>query len=141
MKRFLIITLTLSVCLAVYAANSDDKFINALKNCSSYQESGTVNVQGISAVSSKSISGWQNNKCIYKENLNISGMDTNVTCKFSRQHINEISTVADAYYLTLKYSRQNPDTSSLEAAQNNPLANVFNKYLQDPAVCTIGGME
>ena len=127
--------------MAVYATNSDDKFINALRNCSSYKESGTINVQGISAQSSKSILGWNNDKCTYKENLVISGMNTNVTCHFSRPQIKEISDVADAYFLTLKYSNENVDTSSVEAAQNTPLAHVFNKYLQDPQVCTISGME
>ena len=142
MKRNFLITLTLLVCaMAVYATGSVDKFIYALRNCSQYRELGTINVEGITAQSSKSISGWQNEKCIYKENLIISGMNTNVTCRFSRPQIKEISSVADAYFLTLKYSNEGVDTSSLEAAKNTPLANVFNKYLQDPQVCTISGME
>ena len=141
MKHFLIITLTLFFCLAVYAVNNDDKFLNALKNCSAYQESGTVNVQGISAKSSKKISGWTGDKCTYNENINFNEVNTNITCKFSRKQIDEIATVTDAYFTTLKYSNTKPDTSSLKAVENNPVINVFNKYLQDPSVCSISGID
>ena len=130
--------LCLILCLSVYA--SDDKFIEALKTCSSYHDSGTIQVEGMNATSVKQITGWHNNKCTYKESLNLGQVNANITCHFTRPQINEIATVADAYFLTLKYSKDSVNTSSLETAQNNPLAAVFNKYLQDSSVCTIDGL-
>ncbi len=140
MKKFLIIlSVIVSLCLAVNA--NDDRFIEALKNCSHYTDSGSVNVSGVNAVTTKSISGWQNEKCIYKENLKMNGTNMNVSCHFSKPQIKEITSVADAYFLTQKYSATETDLSSLDAVKNNPLVNVFNKYLQDPSVCQITGME
>ena len=139
MKKFLITLSIISICLAVYAKTQDDKFINALRDCSSYSDSGDVHTEGITAKSSKEISGWHDGKCTYKESLNLNGTKVNITCNFSKAQIKEISSVADAYYLTLQYSQEPVDTSSFDAVKNNPLSNVFNKYIQDPSVCTIGG--
>ena len=139
MKKFLVIISILCVSLMVKA--SDDKFINALRNCSNYTDSGTINADGISASSTKQILGWNNHKCTYKENINMNGINANITCRFTKSQINEITSVADAYFLTLKYSKEKPDTSSLDAVKNNPLTNVFNKYVQDPSVCEINGLQ
>ena len=55
--------------------------------------------------------------------------------------LKEIVSVADAYYLTQKYTHEEVDTSSLESIKNNPIAQVLSKYLQDPSVCTMEGIE
>ena len=137
MKKFLITLFVICVCLAVYARSQDDKFINALRDCSSYKDSGNVNTEGITAQSTKEITGWNNDKCVYKEAVNLNGANVNIKCSFSKAQIKEITSVADAYYLTLQYSQENIDTSSLDSIKSNPLANVFNKYIQDPNVCSI----
>lgn len=140
MKKILATIFFISICIAVCAKTQDDKFINALRTCSSYKDSGNINTEGITANSIKEISGWQDNKCIYKEAVNMNGFNINIKCGFSQQQINEIISVADAYYLTLRYSNEQIDTSSLDAVKNNPLANVFNKYVQNPEVCSISGL-
>lgn len=141
MKKFFILLSIVCVCITVYAKTHDDKFINALRSCSSYSESGDINTDGIIAKTTKEISGWHNNRCEYQETINLNGARVNIKCKFSKPQIQEISSVADAYYLTLKYSGESADISSLNAVKNNPLANVFNKYIQDPDVCSIGGLQ
>ena len=142
MKKFILLSLVLIItCITTTSAQSDDKFINALRSCSSaYHESDTVNANGITAFSTKSMSGWQNNKCIYKETIQINGQNITTTCGFTKPQIKEIVSVADAYYLTQKYSQNSIDTSSLDAVKNNPLYNVMNKYLQDPSVCSMSGV-
>ena len=139
MKKFLVSLFVISICMAVYARTQDDKFINALRTCSSYKSSGNVNSDGINALSSTEITGWQNGKCGYKETVNLGGINVDIICNFSKQQIHEITSVADAYFLTLQYSQENPDTS-LDGVKNNPLANVFNKYVQNPNVCSIRGL-
>ena len=49
--------------------------------------------------------------------------------------------VADAFDITQKYTEEDIDLSSTEAVKNNPVAKVLGKYLQDPDVCTISGMD
>lgn len=141
MKKFLITSMVICICIAVYAKSQDDKFINALRNCSSYRESGNVNTDGVTAKSTKMIAGWQDGKCAYREAINLNGVNVNIKCNFSKAQIHEITSVADAYLLTLQYSGDNIDTSSADAIKNNPLANVFNKYIQDPSVCELSGLQ
>lgn len=141
MKKFLLIVTVLFVTTNFVFAN-DDKFVNALRNCSlTYKETDTVNVNGVKALSSKSMSGWKNGKCTYIEKVTINSRDFTTKCSFTKSQVSEIVSVADAYYTTMKYSGENPDTSSLDAVKNNPLYNVMNKYLQDSSVCSIGGLE
>jgi len=133
MKKILA-SIVLIFCLTLIAKAGDDKFIDALRNCSYYHDSGTVNIQ-------ESISGWNNDKCTYRENVKLNGADMNITCKFTKPQIKEITSVVDAYFLTLKYSGEETDTSSFDAVKNNPVTNVFNKYLQDSSVCTFDGLQ
>ena len=112
MKRYILLFIFV-FCLAVHANSiSEDKFINALRNCSSYSE-----------------------------NLDYAGTKIKLVCNFSKSQIDEIASVADAYYLTLKYSNEQPDFSSTEALQNNPVVRVLSKYLQDTTVCNLDGLQ
>ena len=137
MKKLLIAISIICICIAVYAKTQDDKFINALRDCSPYRDSGNINSDGINAQSTKEITGWNNGKCTYKEAINLNGANVNIKCNFSKSQIEEITSVADAYYLTLQYSKENVDSLSADAIKNNPLTNVFNKYLQNPNVCSM----
>ena len=102
MKKLLLFFAVFLICTNFTSAN-DDKFINALRNCSpSYNGTDTVNIGDINALSAKSLSGWKNNICTYRESLKINGNNIVTTCNFTKAQINEIVSVADAYYLTLK---------------------------------------
>jgi len=100
MKKILA-SIVLIFCLTLIAKAGDDKFIDALRNCSYYHDSGTVNIQGLSVVSTKSISGWNNDKCTYRENVKLNGADMNITCKFTKPQIKEITSVAEIHHLLM----------------------------------------
>ena len=61
MKKYFIFALTIILTTLIVLAD-DAKFANALKNCSSYSESGSVQTDGINVTSSKKILGWQGDK-------------------------------------------------------------------------------
>lgn len=142
MKKFYIFLLLSSVvCISIAYAQTNDAFINALRNCTPYNSSGELTVNGINATSTKRMQGWSNEKCTYKETLSFGGNNVTTVCRFSKPQIQEIVSVADAYFLTQQYSNEELDTSSLDGIQNNPVAKVLGKYLQDPNVCTMEGLE
>ena len=137
MKYNIILLIICITCSTAYG--SGDKYVDALRNCSQYSETGNLSVDGLQVTSKKQIFGWIDGKCKYKETINMNGINADILCNFTKPQIKEIVSVADAYYYTLKYSGEMPDTSSLESAKNNPISNVFNKYIQDQSVCSIGG--
>ncbi len=136
MKKYFIITVVLILTTLIVLAD-DTKFINALKNCSSYAESGTVNTEGMNVTSNKKIVGWDGDRCVYKEKVLFSGIESTVTCKLSKPQIDELTSVMQAYSLVQQYSNEDVDTSSLSAVQNNPVIKVWNKFLQDSSTCTM----
>lgn len=136
MKKYFIFALTIILTTLIVLAD-DAKFAYALKNCSSYSESGSVQTDGINVTSSKKILGWQGDKCVYQEKLNFSGVDSCVTCKLSKTQIDELVNVMQAYAVVQQYSKSKVDTSNLSAVQDNPVVNAWSKYLQDSSVCTI----
>ena len=138
MKKFYLVLCLLIFCLSANAQR--DEFVDSLRNCTPYSESGVINVNGIDAKSYKQMTGWQNDKCVYKETVLFGTNKVTTKCGFTRPQIDEITSVADAYYLTLKYTDEEIDTSSVDAVKNNPLVKVLNKYLQDPNVCTMEGL-
>ena len=128
-------------CLITISAQNEDMFINALRNCTPYNSSDEININGITATSVKQMQGWQGDKCYYKETVKLNGMDFTTSCKFTKEQIHEIVSVADAYFLTQKYSKEEIDLSSSDTVKNNPIVQVLNKYLQDSSVCSIQGLE
>lgn len=136
MKKYFIFALTIILTTLIVLAD-DAKFAYALKNCSSYSESGSVQTDGINVTSSKKILGWQGDKCVYQEKLNFSGVDSCVTCKLSKTQIDELVNVMQAYSVVQQYSKSKVDTSNLSAVQDNPVVKAWSKYLQDSSVCTI----
>jgi sigma54-dependent transcription regulator len=139
MKKYLTVLFVLVSCICVLASNNS--FVDSLKNCSSFSDSGQVKTEGMDVQSKKQILGWENNKCVYRETLNFAGINTNVICKFTRSQLDEIFSVMKAYDVVSKYSSENIDTSSSQAVQNNPVVKVWNKYLQDSSVCTFSGLN
>ena len=136
MKKYFIFALTIILTTLIVLAD-DAKFAYALKNCSSYSESGSVQTDGINVTSSKKILGWQGDKCVYQEKVNFSGVDSCVTCKLSKAQINELVNVMQSYAVVQQYSKSNVDTSNLSAVQDNPVVKAWSKYLQDSSVRTI----
>ncbi len=136
MKKYFIFALTIILTTLIVLAD-DAKFAYALKNCSSYSESGSVQTDGINVTSSKKILGWQGDKCVYQEKLNFSGVDSCVTCKLSKAQIDELVNVMQSYAVVQQYSKSKVDTSNLSAVQDNPVVKAWSKYLQDSSVCTI----
>ncbi len=136
MKKYVIFTIALVFTTLIVLAD-DVKFMNALKNCSSYSESGTVNTEGMNVTSNKKILGWEGDKCVYQEKVQFSGVDSCITCKLSRAQIDELVSVMQAYAVVQKYSNEKVDTSSISAVQDNPVVKAWNKYLQDRSVCTM----
>ena len=136
MKKYFIFALTIILTTLIVLAD-DAKFAYALKNCSSYSESGSVQTDGINVTSTKKILGWQGDKCVYQEKVNFSGVDSCVTCKLSKAQINELVNVMQSYAVVQQYSKSNVDTSNLSAVQDNPVVKAWSKYLQDSSVCTI----
>ena len=136
MKKYFIFALTIILTTLIVLAD-DAKFSYALKNCSSYSETGSVQTDGINVTSSKKILGWQGDKCVYQEKLNFSGVDSCVTCKLSKAQIDELVNVMQSYAVVQQYSKSKVDTSNLSAVQDNPVVKAWSKYLQDSSVCTI----
>ena len=136
MKKYFIFALTIILTTLIVLAD-DAKFAYALKNCSSYSESGSVQTDGINVTSSKKILGWQGDKCVYQEKVNFSGVDSCVTCKLYKAQINELVNVMQSYAVVQQYSKSKVDTSNLSAVQDNPVVKAWSKYLQDSFVCTI----
>ena len=136
MKKYFILALTIILTTLIVLAD-DAKFAYALKNCSSYSESGSVQTDGINVTSSKKILGWQGDKCVYQEKLNFSGVDSCVTCKLSKTQIDDLVNVMQSYAVVQQYSKSKVDTSNLSAVQDNPVVKAWSKYLQDSSVCTI----
>ena len=64
-KIFLVLSIILTASF-VYA-ESDARFVNALKTCSPYESYGSMEVQSIGADYKSQIVGWENNKCVYKK--------------------------------------------------------------------------
>ena len=87
--------------------------------------------------SSKKIVGWQGDRCVYREDINMMDINSTITCKFTKSQINELASVIEAYELVQQYSDSTPDLSNLEEAQKNPVSKAWGKYLQDSSVCTI----
>ena len=136
MKKYFIFALTIVLTSLIVLAD-DAKFAYALKNCSSYSESGTVQTDGMNVSSSKKILGWQGDKCVYQEKVNFVGIDSCITCKLSKAQVNELVNVMQAYAVVQQYSNSKVDTSKVSAVQDNPVVKAWSKYLQDSSVCTI----
>lgn len=137
MKKTLLIILFIATVTLSVKASQDSIFFDTLVKCGSYHDKGIVNTQGVSAEYTRQIRGWENNKCVYQEFVKFSGIDSCTTCKFSQNQLNEFVSVMKAYETLLKYSDEKPNLSSIESASNNPIAKTWNKYLQDPNICTI----
>lgn len=134
-KNYILFLILALICLAVHSAETD--FAKALRNCTPFSDSGSVQTQGMNVKSVKRISGWQGDKCVYKESVNFAGINSNIVCKFSKSQVAELASLIEAYELTQKYSEEKPDFSNLEEAQKNPVSRAWQKYLGDESICKI----
>ena len=136
MKKYLYVLIIAIISASVIYAGGRN-FADALQNCSVYTESGTVNADGVDVSTTKQILGWENNKCIYKETVNFSGINSCVICKFSKSQLAELAGVTKAYDVINQYSDNKQDVPSIEDAKNSAVVKAWSKYMQDPKVCSI----
>ena len=136
MKKYFIIVLLL-LLLVISVKADDEAFYTALESCRPYSSNGQTKTEGALASFRSQILGWENDKCIYKEQVNYSGIEACTTCRLTQRQINELVKVMRAYTTVQKYSGEEPDISSLQSVQGNPVVKVWNKYLNDSSVCTI----
>ena len=141
MKKIFLTIFSLIIVSQCVFADHDERFFNALSTCKSYTSNGSVETQGITADYKSQILGWSGDKCLYKETIGFSGIESCVTCSFTQNHIDELVKVMKAYQTIQQYSDEEIDLSDLENVKDNPVVKAWNKYLQDPNVCTmdIGG--
>ena len=139
MKNKLFFTiLGLSIFAGFVYAGYEDPFIDALKTCSHYTKTGNIETEGMQIDVKEEIAGFEKDRCVYKEFLDMAGAKSCITCRFTKSQIGELVKVMEAYNTLQSYSEEKPDTSSVEAVQDNPVVKVWNKYLNDSSVCTIG---
>ena len=139
MKKILLTIFTFFAVSSVIAI--ENNFLSSLQNCTPYTEQGEVETDGMHVKSIKQIAGKEADRCVYKENINFSGINTTLTCKFTQSQIKEITSVMNAYSLLQQYSGDNIDTSSVSNVQNNPVVKVWNKYIQDTSTCNFSGIN
>lgn len=136
LKKILVLSVFLiPTCIFVFAKG--DEFTTALKNCSKYSSNDNVNIFNMNVDSYKDISGWDNGKCVYRENVTFMNIQSSIVCRFSQAQISELASVIEAYELLQGYSNEKVDFSSFDTAQNNPVSKAWNKYLQDTNVCSV----
>jgi hypothetical protein len=135
MKKFVVCLIMFSVIPAICA--DDTAFYEALKTCSPYSSYGDVSAEGMDVQVKSSIKGWEDGKCVFQEKSAMKGIDSVVTCRFTKPQTEELVNVMRAYSILNAYDGNSVDTSSLDAVKNNPIVKVWNKYLQDSSVCQI----
>lgn len=136
-NKLLFSVLGLVVFTGFVCAEYEDSFVNSMRTCSHYVKNGNIAAEGMQIDVKEEIVGYENDRCIYRETLNMAGAKSCITCRFTKSQINELVKVMDAYNTLQNYSEEKPDTSSVEAVQDNPVVKVWNKYLNDTSVCKI----
>lgn len=137
MQKFLVLNLIFACTCLLVKAEHDERFFNALSNCTPYVSNGSIEVSNVIADYKSQIWGWENDRCVYKENVRFSNIDSCLTCKFSRADISEIMGVMKQYKITQSYSGDEVDIMNVEELKNTPVAKVWNRYLHDPTVCQL----
>ena len=139
MKKYLVTLILFAAgCSFVYAEDIfSEKFVESLLSCSPYSSSGQVNTEGLNVNSQKRILGSKDGKCVYEEKVSFAENNLTITCKFTKQQIEELANVIKAYAIVQAYSNEKLDTSSLSAVENNPVVKAWGKYIQDSSVCEI----
>lgn len=139
-KSFLIFIMFFLSSISVIA-DIDDRFFNALSTCTPYTNNGAFDTAGIAADYNSQILGWSEDKCVFKEKVNLMGLEACVICKLSKPQIKDFTDLATLYKDSLPSNIENMDVSSIEELKNNPVINLWNQYVQDPEVCTLNILE
>ena len=134
-KIFLILGIILTASF-VYA-ESDARFVSALKTCSHYESNGSMEVQSIGADYKSQIVGWENNKCVYKKYVSLQGLSLCTVCKFNKYHINQIVNTMEIYKTGFDEYGNEVDINNIEAMKNTPVVRLWNQYLADPSICNV----
>ena len=134
-KIFLVLSIILTASF-VYA-ESDARFVSALKTCSPYESNGSREVQSIGADYKSQIVGWENNKCVYKKYVSLQGLSLCTVCKFNKYHINQIVKTMETYKTGFDEYGNEVDINNVEAIKNTPVVRLWNQYLADPSICNV----
>ncbi len=137
MKKRILTGLVIILAASIVTADDDEAFYRALQSCSSYSSGGQTTTDGAVARFKSQITGWENDKCVYKEYVEYSGINSCTTCKLTQRQIDELVNVMRAYSTVQKYSDEQVDTSKLSNVEGNPVVKVWNKYLMDSSICNI----
>ena len=94
---------------SLLALADETAFTKAFRSCTPFTDSGKVTTGGMDVTSSKKIVGWQGDRCVYREDINMMDINSTITCKFTKSQINELASVIEAYELVQQYSDSTPD--------------------------------
>lgn len=137
MKYFNVV-IYLSIFLVMLPVSAGEQaFYSALENCKNYSSSGQTTADGMTVNFFTEISGWSEDKCIYKEKISSPSFEACTTCRLSKNQINELVNVMRAYTALQKNSGRSFDSSIFKNVEGNPVINAWNKYLTDSSVCEI----
>ena len=81
----------------LFAFAGETPFTKAFRGCTPFTDSGKVTTGGMDVTSSKKIVGWQGDRCVYREDINMMDINSTITCKFTKSQINELASVIEAY--------------------------------------------
>ena len=137
MKKFLLAIILILLTMSFSYAESDLRFLNALKTCSPYNSNGAIEVQNINADYKSQIIGWENDKCIYKKYVSIQGISICTTCRFNEFHIKEIVRTMETYKTGYTKSGIEVDINDVETMKQTPVIKLWNQYLADPNICNV----
>ena len=138
MKKIIFVLGIFLLASSFVCANHDDRFFTALRTCTPYESMGALDVQGVNADYTSRVIGWSNNKCVYKKTVRVPGMDACIECRFSRENLKKLTSVVNANRNNAGYSFENIDITNISSLENNPVVNLWLRYLQDPTICTVG---
>ena len=137
MKKIIILSFISAITVLTVMAEHDQRFFKALSNCTPYISNGSIEVSNVIVDYKSQIFGWENDRCVYKETVKFSDIDSCVICHFSRSQIADILGVMKNYKIAQSSTGEEVDIMNVKELKNTPVAKVWNRYLQDPTVCQL----
>lgn len=157
MKKSTILTLVLTVVLtSVFACATaatytkfSNSFIKNFKDCDSYQETLTSELEGESFTTTRKIIGWRNGFCKYEELIKSPKDAYRLECSFSNIQVDELyaamkdkSKEAERFELELFVPKDDPKTgqkkyvsAGTQTIKGNKAYIVWAKYQNNPYFC------
>lgn len=137
LKKFIMLFFVSAITVLSVMADHDERFFNALSNCTPYISNGSIEVSNVIADYKSQILGWENDRCVYRETVKFADIDSCVICRFSSSQIADIIGVMKNYKVAQSSSGEEVDIMNIKELKNTPVAKVWNRYLHDPTVCQL----